>query len=287
MSKLNLEVIGDVVQSSREYSWKDVILYALGIGAQTNELAFIYERNPGGLKTFPSFATIIADGGAQLGRIGAIDGSRFIHGEQTIVIHKPFPIFTLDSLNSAPIKITRKGMITNIYDKGKGAVIQSQVSCYNEQNELIIDSKRSHFYIGEGGWGGDPGPKTPKMTPPDSQPDFSISYKTMENQAAIYRLSGDYNPLHIDPEFARRGGQTKPILHGLGTYGFSFRAILYGLSDGDISQFKEYKARFASVVYPGEVLTTEGWKTEENGKYIIQVRTENAVVVSNAYAIIK
>jgi 3-hydroxyacyl-CoA dehydrogenase/3a,7a,12a-trihydroxy-5b-cholest-24-enoyl-CoA hydratase len=201
-------------------------------------------------------------------------------------MHKPFPVFNWDPPYPPSIKITRKGKITGIYDKGKGAVIQSQVSCFNEKGEHILDSKRSHFYIGEGGWGGDRGPITEKLNPPEGKkPDFSISYKTTESQAAIYRLSGDLNPLHIDPEFAKRGGQTKPILHGLCTYGIASRAILYGLCNGDVNRFKEFKGRFASVVYPGQTLTTEGWK--ENGRYIIQVRTENAVVVNNAYAVVK
>jgi len=149
MSKLNFDIIGEVVESTREYLWKDVILYALGVGAQTEELPFIYERNSGGLKTLPGFATIIADGGANLSRIGKIDGSRFIHGEQSIIMHKPFPVFNWDPPYPPSIKITRKGKITGIYDKGKGAVILSQVSCLNDKGEHIIDSKRSHFYIGE------------------------------------------------------------------------------------------------------------------------------------------
>ncbi|TEU00245.1 MAG: MaoC family dehydratase, partial [Candidatus Stahlbacteria bacterium] len=103
-------------------------------------------------------------------------------------------------------------------------------------------------------------------------------------QAALYRLSGDLNPLHIDPDLARAGGQEKPILHGLCTYGFTTRAIIHSLCNGDISRFKEFKVRFTNVVYPGESLTTEGWK--DNGRYLIQVKTERAVVLSNAYVII-
>ena len=120
----------------------------------------------------------------------------------------------------------------------------------------------------------------------NTEPDFSISYKTNENQAALYRLNGDLNPLHIDPEFAKRSGRfTKPILHGLCTYGYATRAIVYGLCDGDVALFKEFKARFTSEVYPGETLTTEGWK--DNDHYIIQVKTENSIVLGNAYAIVK
>ncbi|MCJ7647031.1 MAG: MaoC family dehydratase, partial [Candidatus Lokiarchaeota archaeon] len=114
---------------------------------------------------------------------------------------------------------------------------------------------------------------------------FTVTYKTTENQAALYRLSGDLNPLHIDPKAAKMGGQEKPILHGLSTFGFATRAILHETCESDVSRFKEFRVRFANVVYPGEPLIIEGWKV--NGRYIIQVRTERAVVLSNAYAIIE
>ena len=104
----------------------------------------------------------------------------------------------------------------------------------------------------------------------------SISYKTTENQAAIYRLSGDYNPLHIDPNFAKMGGQPKPILHGLCTFGFATRAILEGLCENDVSRFKEFNARFSDVVFPGDTIITEGWKN--NDKHIIQVQTDRGNV---------
>jgi acyl dehydratase len=116
-------------------------------------------------------------------------------------------------------------------------------------------------------------------------PDFSVSYGIPENQAALYRLSGDLNPLHLDPDFAKRGGYDTPILHGLCTYGYATRAIVHGLCGGDVGRFKEFKARFSDVVYPGETLTTEGWG-EEAGRYIIRVRTERAVVINNAYTVV-
>jgi acyl dehydratase len=112
------------------------------------------------------------------------------------------------------------------------------------------------------------------------EPDFSVSYKVPENQAALYRLSGDLNPLHLDPEAAKRGGFDRPILHGLCTYGFATRAIVNGLLEGDTTRLKEFKARFSDVVYPGETLTTQGWKTNQG--YIIQVKTDRAVVISHA-----
>jgi len=276
MSGLDLSVIGrEGKESVFKYDWKNVILYALGIGANKDELQFIYENVRGGLKVLPSFAVIAAQDA--LPYVGRIDYSRYIHGEQFTRFYHPI---------QPKGKIIRKAIVTNIYDKVKGAVIHSLVAGYTPRGDHVFDAKWIHFYIGAGGFGGDPGPKSESLNPPKGKdPDFSITYKTTENQAALYRLNGDLNPLHVDPKFARRGGQEKPILHGLCTYGFATRAILYGACNGELTRFKEFKARFSNVVYPGETLTTEGWK--ENGRYIIQVRTKRAIVINNAYAIVE
>jgi acyl dehydratase len=278
MPKINLDAIGQTKESVFEYNWKDVVLYALGIGAQPEELPFVYERSPGGVKVFPSYAVIAGDAASPLEKLGKIDFSRYIHGEQYIKLYSPFP---------SQGKIRRKGTIEHIYDKGKTAVIHSIIQGFTEKGEHIFDAKWVHVYLDAGGFGGDPGPKSEPINPPEGvEPDFSISYKISENQAAIYRLSGDINPLHIDPEFASRSGRFRaPILHGLCTYGFVARAILYGASNGDVSRFKEFSARFSSPVYPGDTLTTEGWKVKD--RYIIQARTEQNVVISNSYAIIE
>ena len=279
MSKLDLSIIGKKTDEVVfKYDWKDVVLYALGIGAQTDELQFLYERYPRGLKIFPSYACIVAGAGLQLNKLGKINYSHFVHGEQSIQIFQPF---------SPSGEIVCQGEVSNIFDKGKAAVIHMKVSGRTPEGEPIFDTKWVFFYLGAGNFGGEPGPKTESLNPPEGvEPDFSISYKTNENQAALYRLSGDLNPLHIDPEFASRSGRFKgPILHGLSTYGFTTRAILYSLCEGDVERFKEFKARFISEVYPGETLTIEGWK--DNGRYIIQVRTERSVVLGNAYVIIK
>lgn len=259
-----------------QYTWKDVVLYALGIGAQVDELDFVYEKAPGGLKVFPSFAAI-AGGGLMGDIVRMVEGNRLLHGEQLVRLHHPIP---------PEGKIVLQGRVADVFDKGKAAVIRFETQGHSEKGTHLFDVEHISFYVGGGGFGGDPGPKVAPLNPPVGvEPDFRQAYKIPENQAALYRLSGDLNYLHLDPEYAKQGGFDKPILHGLCTYGHATRAILHGLCAGDLTRFKEFKARFSDVVYPGETLTTEGWK-EQGERFIIQARTERAVVISNAYAIV-
>ncbi|MHA1915901.1 MAG: MaoC/PaaZ C-terminal domain-containing protein [Promethearchaeota archaeon] len=275
MSKMDLNSVGQTREGTFKYDWKMSALYNLGIGAQAEDLDFVYERVKGGMKVFPSFATIIAGSGLLFPT--GTDFVRLLHGEQLIRLHVPFQ-------PSGEIKT--QGVIEHIYDKGKGAVIVTKISGHSPEGEHIFDTRYGFFVVGSGGFGGDSGPKTVPIVPPEGvEPDFSISYETSTNQAAFYRLNGDFNPLHIDPNFAKMAGQPKPILHGLCTYGIATRAIVNGLCDGDVSRFKEFSARFKDPVFPGETLTTEGWK--DNGRFIIQVRKENTVVLGNAYAIVE
>ena len=275
MRKVDLNVIGKKTEPIVfEYTWRDVVLYALGVGATADELSLVYENAPGGLKVLPSFCVVPAvrafpDFGED------IDWSLMLHGEHTIRLSRPIP---------PEGKLFQTGVITDIYDKGKGAVFHARITGHTEDGRHLYDAHWAIFYLGAGGFGGDPGPKTRAITPPESvEPDFNFTCKIPENQAALYRLSGDLNPLHIDPVAAKRGGFGRPILHGLCTYGYATRALVNGPLDGDVGRLKEFKARFSSSVYPGDTLTTEGWKTE--GGYIIQARTQNGLVLSNALAI--
>jgi acyl dehydratase len=178
------------------------------------------------------------------------------------------------------------GEVLDIWDKGKGAVYRIRIKGRTEDEKKLYEAEWSIFYLGAGGFGGDPGPKAEKIVPPEgAEPDFSISEKVADNQAVIYRLSGDYNPLHLDPEAAGRGDFDRPILHGLCTYGFATRAIVNELLAGDVASLKEFSARFSESVYPGDTLTTEGWKSGDG--YIIQSRTDRSVVLSNARAVIE
>ena len=274
MPEVDLSVVGKKTDPIVfQYTWKDVVLYALGVGVSADELSFVYENAPGGLKVLPSFCVVAAIRAYPY--IGDnIEYSRFLHGEHMIRLSRPIP---------PEGKIIQVGEVTHIYDKGKGAVYHIQITGETEDGRHLYDIEWIAFYVGAGGFGGDPGPKAETLKPPKNvEPDFSISYRVAENQAAIYRLSGDLNPLHLDPEAARRGGFDRPILHGLCTFGFATRAIINGLVDGDVARLKEFRARFTDVVYPGDTLTTQGWK--DKGQYIIQVKSERAVVMGNAVA---
>jgi len=275
---IDLDVIGKKYgPRSFEYTWKDTVLYALGIGAQEEELSFIYENVKGGLKVFPSFCIVM---GSPLFKelfkdMKNVDFSRFIHGEQVIKLYRLIP---------PQGKTLVEGGITNIYDKGKGALYVWRMKVMTEMGELLAEAESGIFYVGEGGFDGDPGPKTEALEPPKgAEPDFTASYFIPRNQAALYRLCGDINPLHVDPDFAKMGGFPRPILHGLCTYGYAVRAILYKACDGEVERLKEFKARLSGVVYPGDSLVTEGWM-DKGGRYLIRSRTDRGVALSHAYA---
>ena len=277
MPTVDLSIIGKKTEPVIfEYTWRDVVLYALGVGATAEELSLVYEHAPGGLKVLPSFCVVPAM--RAFPKCGDdIEWSLMLHGEQTIRLYHPIP---------PEGKLVQTGVITDIFDKGKGAVFQAKITGETEDGTHIYDAHWAIFYLGAGGFDGDPGPKAEPIIPPEGgQPDFSFSCKVAENQAALYRLSGDLNPLHLDPAAAKRGGFDRPILHGLCTYGIATRSLVNGPLDGDVNRLKKFKARFSSTVYPGDTLTTEGWKTDSG--YIIQAKTGNNVVLSNAMAVIE
>jgi len=277
MSKVDLSVIGTkTAPVVFEYSWKDVVLYHIGVGADENDLDLVYESAPGGFKVLPSFCVVPAMKAFPF--LGDnLEWSLMLHGEQVIRLFQPL----------APQgRIIQAGEVLNIFDKGKGAVYRIRIKGWTEKEENLYEADWSIFYVGAGGFGGDPGPKTEKVEPPEGvEPEFSFSENIAANQAIIYRLSGDLNPLHLDPEAAQRGGFDRPILHGLCTYGIATRVIVNQLLGGDVARLKEFSARFSDVVYPGDRLTIEGWHSDKG--YIIQARTGRAVVLSNARALIE
>ncbi len=249
-----------------EYTYlsKDIILYALGIGAgaEPAELKFVYENE---LVTFPTYG-VIPPFSALVSIVG-MEGMDFnlamlLHGEQYLELYKPIPIEG---------KLTSYPKIAGIYDKVKGAVVEIDVITRDAKEEPVFMNRFSAFIRGEGGFGGERGPE-PGHEPPDRGPDRVVEMKTLPQQALIYRLSGDYNPLHADPGFAAMGGFDRPILHGLCTFGFAGRAVLREYGDNDPAKFKAIKVRFSRHVFPGETIVTEMWQEEED-RIIIRSKT--------------
>lgn len=273
MPKVDLSVIGmknDPVEV--KYTKKDVILYALSIGVTEKELSLVYEHAAEGLQVLPTYSVILS--GHAFPYVGDVDWPLFLHGQQSIRLHQPLP---------PEGTVVQVGEVKNIYDKGKGAVYDISVTGHTPEGDLLYEAGYLNFYLGAGGFGGDPGPKTERLDPPEGkEPDFSVQETIPHNQAALYRLNGDLNPLHIDAEAANRAGFDHPILHGLCTYGYASRGVINGGLDGKLERLKAFDARFSSPVYPGQILTTQGWKTE--GGYIVRVSTSSGPVITNAFA---
>ncbi len=234
--------------SQRSWTAKDCMLYALGVGAGTDELEFSTEKNQ---RVLPTFAVIVGGGGVPFREIGSFNPAMLVHGEQAIEVYKQIP-------PEGGVEST--GRIAAIYDKGKGAlVVLESTSRDVKTGEPLLKTTMSLFIRGEGGFGGDRGPSGPRNVPPDRKPDAEVTYDTRRDQALLYRLSGDMNPLHSDPEFATRGGFDRPILHGLCTYGFTGRALLHTLCGSDPARFRSMQGRFSKPVFPGEALTISMW----------------------------
>lgn len=254
---LNPEAVGSVGEPY-EASWtsKDALLYAVGIGAGTDELAFTTENTNGvGQQVFPTFAVTIGwGGGSPLHNIGTFNPALLVHGQQAITLHKRLPIAG---------SVSVQGRVAAMYDKGKAAVVVTETIATDLADGAPMYTNLSSIFIrGEGGWGGDRGPSGPQNVPPQRTPDHEVTYQTSPDQALIYRLTGDRNPLHSDPSFAAMGGFERPILHGLCSYGFTGRALLHTLCGGESGQFRHIEGRFASPVLPGDALTVAMWQTD-------------------------
>ena len=255
---INPEAVGSKGDPVR-HRWdsKDAILYALGVGAGAvdplSELEFTTENSQNvDQAVLPTMAVVLSVGGAgAFGSIGSFNPAMLVHGEERITLHAPIPVSG---------EVETVGEITGIYDKTKGAVIEvTSVSTDTKTGSPLFTVVMSAFIRGEGGWGGDRGPSGPRNVAPEREPDHRVTYATRPDQALLYRLSGDRNPLHSDPAFAAFGGFDRPILHGLCTYGFTGRAILHTVCGSDPSRFAAMEGRFSSPVLPGESLTVNIW----------------------------
>ncbi|MFI5309298.1 MAG: MaoC/PaaZ C-terminal domain-containing protein, partial [Polyangiales bacterium] len=210
-----------------------------------------------------------ARGAVPMQNIGSFNPAMLVHGEQGIELGGALP---------AEGTLRATGKIAAIYDKGKGAVVVSETESVDAKTgELLWRTRSSAFIRGAGGFGGERGPSGPVNEPPSRKPDHEVTYQTRPDQALLYRLSGDRNPLHSDPEFAARAGFPRPILHGLCTYGFTGRALLHTLCGSDPARFKSMAGRFSKPVFPGEALTIAMWV---DGKTcIFQTKNERGEVV--------
>jgi acyl dehydratase len=252
----------------RTWTSKDCLLYALGVGAGLEELQFSTEKNQ---EVLPTFAVIIGGGGVPFDKIGSFNHAMLVHGEQAIEVHRPIP-------PDGTVRST--GKVAAMWDKGEGkggVVVLESESVLASDGEPLFTSTMSMFIRGEGGFGGERGPSTPKTGAPERAPDHVVTYETRPDQALIYRLSGDRNPLHSDPEFAKMAGFERPILHGLCSYGFTGRALLHTLCDGQVDRFKSMSVRFSKPVMPGDSLSVSMWV--DGSEAAFQTRTQNDEVV--------
>jgi acyl dehydratase len=249
---LNPDAVGSTSDPT-DVSWtsKDALLYAVGIGAGHEELAFTTENTTGvDQQVFPTFPVVIGWGaGSAMRNVGSFNPAMLVHGQQAVTLHRPIPVEGTATITSE---------LVGMYDKGKAAVIVTESRAVLDGEPLYTNTS-SAFIRGEGGWGGDRGPSGPKNVPPDRAPDHTVTYQTSIDQAFVYRLSGDRNPLHTDPAFAAMGGFDRPILHGLCSYGFTGRALLHAVCGSDPSRFHHIEARVAAPVLPGDALTISMW----------------------------
>ena len=203
--------------------------------------------------------------------IGTFNPAMLVHGEQRVTLHKPIPPDGSATLQSK---------LVGIYDKGKAAVVATETKATDESDgQPLYTLYSSAFIRGEGGWGGDRGPSGPRNVPPERNADHEVTYQTSPDQALVYRLSGDRNPLHSDPAFAAMGGFDRPILHGLCSYGFTGRALLHVLCHSDPSRFQHMEGRFSSPVLPGDALTIHMWDTGDGEAVFTTSKQDGTVVI--------
>ena len=269
---INPDAVGSIGEPS-EFSWtsKDSLLYALGVGAGASdptgfELEFTTENSNGITQTALPTQVVVMGGGRTPG-FGDFNPMFLLHAEQRITLHQPLP---------AEGTAVATGKVGEIYDKGKAALVYLETDVADADGNPMWSTRAGLFISGEGGWGGDRGPSN-TWELPDRDADQVVSYPTRTDQALLYRLNGDRNPLHSDPTFAAGAGFDTPILHGLCTYGFTGRALLHAACDSDPARFAGMGGRFKSPVIPGEVLEVHIW--DQGDEVLFQTRATGDRVV--------
>jgi len=268
----------DIVQT---YTERDSMLYALGLGLGVNqtdaaELRFVYED---ALQVFPTMPVVLGHPGPWMvdPRVG-VNMVKVLHAEQHVEIHKPLP---------PAGTIVAKNRVQELIDKGgeKGALIVTERKIYDrDSNDCYCTQKSVAFARGDGGFGGPVTTSDKPLPIPERDPDFTVDIPVSTQAALLYRLSGDYNPLHADPVIAQKAGFERPILHGLASYGVAARALLVALNIEDPAALKSFGLRFSAPVFPGEVISTSIW--EEAGRFAFRsrVNTRDTVVLNNGSA---
>ena len=266
------------------YTDRDVMLYAYGIGMGADpmdekELAFVneayYTARP--VKVVPTFASVAAWGAGpgemNLNRLLVVDG------ERDITFHRPMPVAA---------KITADSSVLGVFDKGKdkGLVVRHKTVLKDESGAELATLVASRFARGDGGIGGPSEGQPEAHAMPSRAPDKTIEITTRPDQALVYRLCGDRNPLHSDPEFAKRGGFPKPILHGMCTYGITCRGVLQTYADYDPSAFKQHAVRFSSPVYPGETVSMDMWKDGNVVSFEAKVKERGVTVIKSGRTVL-
>lgn len=259
-----------------ERSWDSTtsLIYALGVGAGVDELALTTENSEGvEQQAVPTMAIVLGGGSASvLEHLGPFDWTGLVHGGQTLELQRPLPV-------AGTIRAVTR--IAGLFDKGSAAVVVLETNATDCATDAPLFTTVSSLFIrGAGGWGGDRGPSASREPMPAREPERTVTYSTRRDQALLYRLSGDRNPLHSDPSFAKRAGFERPILHGLCTYGFTARALLHTVCAGDAARFGSIDGRFSAPVYPGDELTIRIWADGEENRFQT-TRSGGEVVIDN------
>jgi len=249
------------------FTWaeSDVLLYHLAVGAgaapgdNVSEQALRWTVEGDRLRALPSFGIVtptfhLTEPPQKLPGCD-IDLTQVLHGTQAIEVHGPIP-------TSGSARVTTR--ITEVWDKGSAAVIVQEGTATTTDGTDLWSTRSSMFVRGEGGWGGERGPSVARLEVPERDPDLEASYTTTPQQALLYRLCGDRNPLHSDPAFAKAAGFPAPILHGLCSLGIALRIVVDGLLDGDAAAVRRVTTRFAGVVFPGEAIRVRAWSADED-----------------------
>ncbi|MEU0399691.1 MaoC/PaaZ C-terminal domain-containing protein [Streptomyces sp. NPDC006197] len=251
------------VRTDVRWDERDVRLYHLALGAgvpetDPRELRYTYEGHERGLQVLPTFGVVAGGTGGVGFQVFDLPGvdidlAKVLHGGQEITVHRPLP---------TAARATAFTRAAAVHDKGKAAVVVQESTLLGEDGEPLITQRNQIFVHGEGGFGGDRGPSE-RLPAPDREPDLTAEIPTLRQQALLYRLTGDWNPLHADPATARRAGHDRPVLHGLCTFGMAVKAVTDRLLGGDASAVAACRTRFAGVFFPGETLRLRVWDTPD------------------------